>query len=175
MRGAVGGAGIIIPADARQGATAPRAPRKGTRHCRAGRLGLWGAGPPPPTPPAGPCRTGSMLTVTPAWGSLLAVCEMNAGGWRRDCHPGGSRIGGAAPYQPPRRRQNGRRAWERPPDRTATAGRQVHGAMGAAGRCLRVGCRRGMSPPALIRKGRAHVTHVCLNKGHGKSGAYYGR
>ena len=34
----------------------------------------------------------------------MAVCEMNAGGWRRDCHPGGSRKGGAAPFEPPEER-----------------------------------------------------------------------
>ena len=70
---AVGGAGIVIPAEARQGATAPRAPRNGTRGRLVRGRGVWPRG----------------------------AAGDEGGGWRRDCHPGGSPTGGCRPPCPP--------------------------------------------------------------------------
>ena len=77
---AVGGAGIVIPAEARQGAAAPRAPRNGLRP---------GTGMPGILSEAG--------RVLPR-----GVVGVQGGRWRRDCHPGGSRQGGSRPLSNPR-------------------------------------------------------------------------
>ena len=59
-----------------------------------------GALPPPPTPPAGACGTRSRLVSGwMVW--LRGAAGHEGGGWRRDCHPGGSHAGGFAPRKPP--------------------------------------------------------------------------
>jgi len=69
-------------------------------------MGCWedGVRPSPQTPLTGAGGTGRRLVrgrmVWPRGGA-----GYEGSGWRRDCHPGGSRKGGAAPFEPPKERQ----------------------------------------------------------------------
>ncbi len=97
--------GSFLPGGSRTGGAAPyRPPRQ--RHpahmCRAGRG--WGTYPPSPrTPwrvPAAPA-----VVLSEAGGCVReARPRMRAVGGAGITHPGGSRIGGAAPYRPPQKR-----------------------------------------------------------------------
>ena len=100
---ALASAGIVIPAEAGQGALPPVDPRRdGARHGCAGQVGSQGTLSPAPPGEGATGDSPPLHSPTRVWRycrrtGVSALC----GGWRRDCHPGGSRTGGCRPLSTP--------------------------------------------------------------------------
>ena len=104
---AVGGAGIVIPAEARQGAAAPRAPRNGLRPGTAVPGGALAGGrirrPPDPLAGAGGTRN-RLVRGWRVWPRGAAGDE--GAGWRpEDAFRSEADRGARPPYDPPRKLQ----------------------------------------------------------------------